>query len=164
MKKAIDQVISDVMSKNRESDTVRLASNGRLVVPRVSTQCRSLDRAVGGGMPLGRIVEIYGDAGCGKTTLGLHLLSEIQNQGGHAYFIDMETALDLEYAGEILDLDDLVMIEPSTGEDMFGIMWDIIRSKKEHDPDTPGVMIIDSLAGIVTQREIDAIAKGGFEK
>ena len=120
-------------------------------VDAVSTGCVSLDLALGiGGMPRGRIIEIFGPEASGKTTLAQHIIAEVQKLGGIAAFIDAEHALDPEYAKKIgVDVNNLLISQPDTGEQALEILETLIRSN------AVDVVVVDSVAALVPQKEIE---------
>lgn len=117
----------------------------------ISTGCLSLDLALGvGGIPRGRIIEIYGPEGSGKTTLALHIVAEAQKAGGYAAYIDMEHALDTEYMKKLgVDTSELIVSQPSFGEQALDIVDTLIRSN------ALDVIVIDSVAALVPKAELD---------
>jgi len=117
----------------------------------ISTGSISLDHALGvGGVPRGRIIEIYGPEASGKTSLALHIIAEAQKVGGVAAFIDAEHALDPEYAGNLgINLDDLLLSQPDTGEQALEIVEVLVRSG------AVDVIVIDSVAALVPKAELD---------
>ena len=117
----------------------------------ISTGAISLDVATGiGGIPRGRIVEVYGPESSGKTTLTLHVIAEAQKNGGRAAFIDAEHALDPEYARKLgVDVENLIVSQPSTGEDALSICDYLVRSG------AIDVVVIDSVAALVLRTEIE---------
>ena len=117
----------------------------------ISTGCLSLDLALGvGGIPRGRIIEIYGPEGSGKTTLALHIAAEAQKAGGYAAYIDMEHALDTEYMKKLgVDTSELIVSQPSFGEQALDIVDTLIRSN------SLDVIVIDSVAALVPKAELD---------
>ena len=117
----------------------------------ISTGSISLDYALGvGGVPRGRIIEIYGPEASGKTSLSLHIIAEAQKVGGVAAFIDAEHALDPEYAGNLgINLDDLLLSQPDTGEQALEIVEVLVRSG------AVDVIVIDSVAALVPKSELD---------
>jgi recombination protein RecA len=127
-----------------ESDTTKK-------VPSISTGAFSLDLALGtGGLPRGRVVEIFGPESSGKTTLTLHLIANAQRAGGLAAFVDVEHALDPEYAGRIgVNLDDLLVSQPSSGEEALTIVESLIRSG------SLDVIVIDSVAALTPKAELE---------
>jgi recombination protein RecA len=120
-------------------------------VPVISTGSLSLDIALGvGGLPRGRIIEIYGPESSGKTTLTLHAIAESQKQGGVAAFIDAEHALDVEYAGKLgVKTEDLLISQPDTGEQALEIADMLVRSG------AVDLLVIDSVAALVPRAEIE---------
>jgi recombination protein RecA len=131
---------------------MKLGSAGKVVeIESVSTGSLGLDMALGiGGLPKGRIVEIYGPESSGKTTLALHVVAEIQKQGGTAAFVDAEHALDPSYAHKLgVNLDELLVSQPDTGEQALEICEALVRSG------AIDLVIIDSVAALVPRAEID---------
>ena len=121
-------------------------------IERFSTGSPSLDIALGGGMPRGRVVEIYGPESSGKTTLALHSIAEVQKVGGRAAFIDAEHALDIQYAGKIgVNIDDLLVSQPDDGEQALGIAETLVRSG------AIDIIVIDSVAALTPKAEIDGM-------
>jgi recombination protein RecA len=120
-------------------------------VDAVSTGCISLDLALGiGGVPRGRIIEVFGPEASGKTTLAQHIIAEVQKQGGIAAFIDAEHALDPDYAKKIgVDVNNLLISQPDTGEQALEILETLIRSN------AVDVVVVDSVAALVPQKEIE---------
>ena len=116
----------------------------------VSSGALSLDLALGGGYPKGRVIEIYGPESSGKTTLTLHAIAEIQKNGGTAAFIDAEHALDPAYARRLgVDTDNLLVSQPDNGEQALEIVETLVRSS------AVDIVVIDSVAALVPQAEID---------
>jgi recombination protein RecA len=130
---------------------MRLGSASKLDVAAISTGSLPVDLALGiGGLPVGRIVEIYGPESSGKTTLALSLIAEVQRKGGLAAFIDVEHALDPRYAKVLgVNLDDLLVSQPDSGEDALNIAEALIRSNAIE------VIVIDSVAALVSRAELD---------
>ncbi|HRT11496.1 MAG TPA: recombinase RecA, partial [Patescibacteria group bacterium] len=120
-------------------------------VDAVSSGCLSLDLALGvGGVPRGRIIEIYGPESSGKTTLAQHIIAEVQKQGGIAAFIDAEHALDPEYAKKIgVNIDEMLISQPDTGEQALEILETLVRSN------AVDVVVVDSVAALVPKKEIE---------
>ncbi len=128
----------------------RLGDTTTVDVELVSSGALSLDIALGGGYPKGRILEIYGPESSGKTTLALHAIAEIQKQGGTAAFIDAEHALDPAYARKLgVDTDNLLVSQPDNGEQALEIVETLVRSN------AVDLVVIDSVAALVPQAEID---------
>ena len=129
---------------------MKLGEAGRINVETISTGSVTLDLALGGGVPKGRIVEIYGPESSGKTTLAYHVVAEAQRNGGIAAFIDAEHALDPEYAKNIrVDIDKLLISQPDTGEQALEIAETLVRSN------SIDVLVIDSVAALVPRAEIE---------
>ena len=128
----------------------RLGDSSTVDVELVSSGSLSLDLALGGGYPKGRIIEIYGPESSGKTTLTLHAIAEIQKQGGTAAFIDAEHALDPAYARKLgVDTDNLLVSQPDNGEQALEIAETLVRSN------AVDLVVVDSVAALVPQAEID---------
>ena len=130
---------------------MRLGSHEAEEVPAIPTGALSLDIAVGvGGIPVGRVTEIYGPESSGKTTLALHIIAEAQKRGGTAAFIDAEHALDVSYASRLgVDVDDLLVSQPDYGEQALEIAQVLISSN------AVDIIVIDSVAALVPRAEID---------
>lgn len=119
-------------------------------VPRTSTQCLSVDKALGGGLPVGRIIEIYGPESSGKTTLSLHAIAEVQKSGGMAAFIDAEHAIDVNYARNLgVDTSNLLISQPDSGEQALEITETLIRSGAVN------LIVVDSVAALVPRKELE---------
>lgn len=115
--KAVDLAVAQIEKQFGQGAIMKLGEGHKIDVETISTGSLSLDMALGGGIPKGRIIEIYGPESSGKTTLALHIVSEAQKKGGLAAFVDAEHALDPEYAARIgVKLDDLLISQPDTGE------------------------------------------------
>ena len=115
-----------------------------------STGCPSLDKALGGGLPKGRMIEIYGPESSGKTTLALHAIAECQLKGGTAAFIDVEHALDPAYASALgVNLDTLILSQPDSGEQALEIVDTLVKSG------AVDIMVVDSVAALVPQKELE---------
>lgn len=150
-KKALETAISQIEKDFGKGSVMRLGQNSNLNIGHVSTGSLSLDIALGiGGLPRGRIVEIYGPESSGKTTLSLHCIAEGQKNGGNVAFIDVEHALDPVYAAALgVDVDSLLVAQPDTGEDALEIAESLIRSG------AIDVIVIDSVAALVPKAEIE---------
>ena len=121
--KALEAAMLQIQKKYGKGAVMKLGDDGaRMNIEAISTGSISLDLATGiGGVPKGRIIEIFGPESSGKTTLTLHVIAEAQKNGGKAAFIDAEHALDPEYASNLgVDIDDLIVSQPDTGEDALG--------------------------------------------
>jgi len=150
-KKAVDQAISQVERAYGKGAIMRFTDNEVVPVEVIPTGALSLDMALGvGGVPRGRIIEIFGHEGTGKTTLGLHIVAEAQKMGGIAAFIDVEHALDTTYARSIgVNLENLLISQPDAGEQALEIVETLIRSG------AIDVVIIDSVAALTPQAEVE---------
>lgn len=150
--KAIDLAISQIEKQFGKGSIMRLGKDAVTEkIPAIPTGSPSLDMALGiGGIPRGRIIEIYGPESSGKTTLTLHIIAEAQKLGGTAAFIDAEHALDMEYAKKLgVDADQLLLSQPDTGEQALEIADMLIRSG------AMDVIVIDSVAALVPRAEIE---------
>jgi len=150
-KKALDAALSGIEKKYGEGSIMKLGANTKLNIDTIPTGSMSLDLALGiGGLPRGRIVEIYGPESSGKTTLTLHVIAEAQKIGGEVAFIDAEHALDPEYAKNLgVDTDNLIVAQPDTGEQALEIAEALVRSG------AIDVIVVDSVAALVPKAEID---------
>lgn len=150
-KKALDTAIAHLKKTYGQGAIMRLGENAKMQVSAVSTGSLMLDAALGiGGVPKGRIVEIYGPESSGKTTVALHVAAEVQKKGGTAAFIDAEHALDPVYAQKIgVNIDELLVSQPDSGEQALEITEALVRSG------AVDVVVIDSVAALVPQSEID---------
>jgi recombination protein RecA len=149
--KNIDLALSAITKQFGEGSIMRLGSNTKMKVDTLSTGSLAIDLMLGvGGLPRGRIIEIYGPESSGKTTFCLSVIAEAQRQGGLAAFIDVEHALDPKYARVVgVSLDDLLVSQPDSGEDALNIMETLIRSN------SIDVIILDSVAALITKAELD---------
>jgi recombination protein RecA len=145
------QAVEQIRSRFGEGSIMRLGEAKAMEVDVVSTGCLSLDIALGvGGIPKGRIVEIYGPEASGKTTLAQHIVAEAQKKGGTAAFVDAEHALDPDYARKIgVDVDKLLISQPDTGEQALEIVETLVRSGGID------VIVVDSVAALVPKAEIE---------
>jgi len=148
---ALETALSQIEKKFGKGAVMKLGQHSVLNVESVPTGSLSLDMALGiGGVPKGRIVEIYGPESSGKTTVALHVAAEAQKAGGEAVFIDVEHALDPVYAKALgVDIDSLLVSQPDTGEQALEICEALVRSN------AVDVVVVDSVAAMVTQAEID---------
>lgn len=149
--KAIETAISQIEKQFGKGSIMKLGSTATLNVEAISTGSISLDMALGiGGVPRGRIVEIYGPESSGKTTVALHIVAEAQKAGGEAAFIDVEHALDPVYAKALgVDIDSLLVSQPDTGEQALEIAEALVRSG------AIDVIVLDSVAAMVPKAEIE---------
>ena len=151
-KKALDAAIAKLEKDFGKGTVMKLGdSSAHVAVETVPTGCLSLDLALGlGGVPKGRVIEIYGPESSGKTTVALHVVAETQKTGGEAAYIDVENALDPVYAKALgVDTDRLLVSQPSSGEQALDIAEALIRSG------AIDVVVVDSVAALITQQEID---------
>ena len=150
--KALDAAISQIEKQYGKGSVMKLGDeSNRMNVETVPTGALSLDIALGlGGLPKGRIIEIYGPESSGKTTVALHAVAEVQKRGGIAGFIDAEHALDPAYAKNIgVDIDNLYISQPDNGEQALEITETMVRSG------AVDIVIVDSVAALVPKAEID---------
>ena len=149
--KALEQVLADIEKQFGKGSVMKLGSDAHLNIEATSTGSITLDVALGvGGYPKGRIIEIYGPESSGKTTFALHAIAEVQKEGGRAAFIDAEHALDPVYAKNLgVDLDELLLSQPDTGEQALDICEALVRSG------AIDIVVIDSVAALVPQAEIE---------
>jgi len=150
--KAVDLAITQIERQFGKGSIMRLGGGESVAdVPAISTGSLSLDLALGvGGVPRGRVIEIFGPESGGKTTLALHMVAEAQKQGGLAAFIDAEHALDVGYARKIgVDTDDLLISQPDTGEQALEIAETLVRSG------ALDVLVVDSVAALVPKAELE---------
>ncbi len=150
-KLALETALAQIEKQCGKGSIMRLGENAALEVTSVSTGSLSLDVALGiGGVPKGRIIEIYGPESSGKTTLALHVVAEVQKAGGEAGFIDAEHALDPVYARALgVDTDSLLVSQPDFGEQALEITEALVRSGAVE------VVVVDSVAALVPKSEID---------
>ncbi|MCF0121164.1 MAG: recombinase RecA [Oscillospiraceae bacterium] len=150
-KKALETAISQIERSYGKGAIMRLGDNLSVNVEAVPTGSLSLDLALGiGGVPKGRIIEIYGPESSGKTTLALHIIASAQKSGGEVAFVDAEHALEPAYARALgVDIDNLLISQPDTGEDALAITETLVRSG------AVDVVVIDSVAALVPRSEIE---------
>lgn len=149
--KALDAALSQIEKQYGKGSVMKLGDTGHMQVETIPTGSLSLDIALGaGGVPKGRVVEIYGPESSGKTTVALHMVAEVQRRGGIAGFIDAEHALDPVYAKNIgVDIDNLYISQPDNGEQALEITETMVRSG------ALDIVIVDSVAALVPKAEID---------
>ncbi len=150
-RKALDAAMSQIEKQFGKGSVMKLGDFKSMEIEAISTGALNLDIALGiGGIPRGRIIEIYGPESSGKTTLALHAVAEAQKTGGEAAFIDAEHALDPSYAKKIgVDVDNLIVSQPDTGEQALEIAEALIRSG------AIDIVVVDSVAALVPKAEID---------
>ncbi|MDO8571254.1 MAG: recombinase RecA [bacterium] len=148
---AVKEAIDQIRDRFGEGSIMKLGEAKKMNVDVVTTGCLSLDIALGvGGMPRGRVVEIYGPESSGKTTLAQHVIAEVQKQGGIAAFVDAEHALDPDYARKIgININDLLISQPDNGEQALEIVETLVRSN------AVDVIVVDSVAALTPKAEIE---------
>jgi len=149
--RAVDQAISQIEKQFGRGSIMKMSDDKVIDIPTISTGSLALDLALGiGGVPRGRVVEIFGPESSGKTTLALHITAEAQTHGGMVAFIDAEHALDMGYARKLgVDVDSLLVSQPDTGEQALDIAEILVRSG------AIDVIVIDSVAALVPRAEIE---------
>ncbi len=150
-KKALDAAMSQIEKQFGKGSVMKLGEFKAMEIEAIPTGALSLDIALGiGGVPRGRIIEVFGPESSGKTTLALHIIAEAQKMGGEAAFIDAEHALDPVYAKKLgVDIDNLIVSQPDTGEQALEITESLVRSG------ALDVIVVDSVAALVPKAEID---------
>ncbi len=150
-KKALEMALNQIEKQFGKGAVMKLGETKHVNIDAISTGALSLDIALGiGGVPRGRIVEVYGPESSGKTTVALHIVAEAQKAGGEAAFIDAEHALDPVYAQKLgVDIDSLIVAQPDTGEQALEIAEALVRSG------AMDIIVIDSVAALVPKAEID---------
>ena len=150
-KKALEMAMSQIEKQFGKGSVMKLGEFKAMEIEAIPTGALSLDIALGiGGVPRGRIIEVYGPESSGKTTLALHIVAEAQKMGGEAAFIDAEHALDPVYAKKLgVDIDNLIVSQPDTGEQALEITESLVRSG------ALDVIVVDSVAALVPKAEID---------
>ncbi len=147
---AIEAALAQIKKKYGDGAIMEMGSGPDVTIEKVSSGSLGLDIALGGGMPRGRIIEIYGPESSGKTTLALHTVAQMQKAGGRAAFVDAEHALDPRYAKKIgVDIDSLLVAQPDSGEQALEIVETLVRSGGID------VIVVDSVAALTPQAEID---------
>lgn len=148
--KALGLALESIEKQFGKGSIMKLGESQRVNVETIQTGSLSLDIALGGGLPKGRIIEIYGPESSGKTTLTLHAIAEVQRQGGTAAFIDAEHALDPAYAKRIgVDIENLLLSQPDNGEQALEITETLVRSN------AVDLIVVDSVAALVPRAEIE---------
>ncbi len=150
-KKSAQEAIDQIREKFGEESIMKFGEAKTMEIEVVPTGCLSIDIALGaGGVPRGRVIEIYGAESSGKTTLALHIVSEIQKRGGVAAFVDAEHALDPEYSKKIgVNINELLVSQPDSGEQALEIVETLVRSN------SVDVIVIDSVAALTPKAEIE---------
>ncbi len=148
--KALNLVLNQIERSFGKGSIMRLGDASRMKVETISSGAITLDLALGGGLPKGRIIEIYGPESSGKTTLALHAVAEVQKNGGVAAFVDAEHALDPTYSAALgVDIDNLLVSQPDNGEAALEIVDQLVRSA------AVDIVVIDSVAALVPRAEIE---------
>jgi recombination protein RecA len=148
--KALNLVLSQIERNFGKGSIMRLGEAHRMQVETIPTGALTLDQALGGGLPKGRVIEIYGPESSGKTTLALHAVAQVQKNGGVAAFVDAEHALDPVYSAAIgVDVDNLLVSQPDTGEMALEVVDQLIRSS------AVDIIVIDSVAALTPRAEIE---------
>ena len=149
--KALDQAFKNIEKKYGKGSIMKMGEAPRVSVSAIPTGAINLDIALGiGGIPRGRVIEIYGPESSGKTTLALHMIAEDQKQGNMCAFIDAEHAMDADYARNLgVDIDNLILSQPDTGEQGLDIAESLVRSG------AVDLIVIDSVAALVPRAEIE---------
>ena len=150
-RKALEMALSQIEKQFGKGSVMKLGDFTAMNIEAIPTGALSLDIALGiGGIPRGRIIEIFGPESSGKTTLALHMIAEAQKMGGEAAFIDAEHALDPVYAKKLgVDIDNLIVSQPDTGEQALEIAEALVRSG------ALDIIVVDSVAALVPKAEID---------
>lgn len=148
--KALNVVLSQIERNFGKGSIMRLGDATKMKIETISSGALTLDLALGGGLPKGRIIEIYGPESSGKTTLALHAIAEVQKAGGIAAFVDAEHALDPTYSAALgVDIDNLLVAQPDNGESALEIVDQLVRSS------AVDIVVIDSVAALVPRAEIE---------
>ena len=149
--KALEVAMGQIEKQFGKGAVMKLGENSKLNIEAISTGCLGLDIGLGiGGVPRGRMIEVFGPESSGKTTVALHIVAEAQKNGGTAAFIDAENALDPEYAKALgIDIENLIVSQPDTGEQALEITEALVRSG------AIDVIVVDSVAALVPKAEIE---------
>jgi recombination protein RecA len=148
--KALSLVLNQIEKSFGKGSIVRLGDAPQMRVETIPSGALTLDLALGGGLPKGRVIEIYGPESSGKTTLALHAIAEVQKAGGVAAFVDAEHALDPTYSSVLgVDIDNLLVAQPDTGESALEIVDQLVRSS------AVDIVVVDSVAALVPRAEIE---------
>ena len=150
-KRALDIALAGIEKQFGKGAVIRMGERAVRDIQVIPTGCLDLDMALGvGGVPRGRIVEIYGPESCGKTTLALHIVASAQKSGGEAAYIDVEHALEPAYARALgVDIDNLLISQPDTGEQALDITEALVRSG------AVDVVVVDSVAALLPRSELE---------
>lgn len=150
-KKSIADVLENINKKYGKGTITSLGSNEKAFVKTKSSGSLAINEALGGGYAVGRIVEIFSDPSCGKSTLALHAIAEEQKTGGKVAYIDSEHAMDKKYASKIgVDIDDLIFAQPDSAEQALQIVIDLLETKEV------SLIVVDSVAGMTPEKIFEA--------
>jgi recombination protein RecA len=156
--KALGMALEQIEKQFGKGSIMKLGESTHAAVETMPTGSISLDLALGGGIPKGRVIEIYGPESSGKTTLTLHAIAEVQKAGGTAAFIDAEHALDPAYAKRIgVDIENLLLSQPDNGEQALEITETLVRSN------AVDLIVVDSVAALVPRAEIEGDEPGAAQ-
>jgi len=161
----MSELLKHITGHNPKTRIITLSNQSALskVTEFVPTGCPPLDWIMGGGVPAGRITEIYGDTSTGKTLLAEHILAETQAMGGTAVLLDTETAIDQHLAETIgIDIEELLYANPETIEDVYKTIQEFIEAKREVDPDGLMTIVWDSVAATSSEEEVEKVRKEGL--
>ncbi len=148
--KALELALAQIEKNFGKGAIMKMGETKKIQVETIPTGSISLDVALGGGIPRGRVTEIFGPESSGKTTISLHVIAEVQKRGGQAAFIDAEHALDPEYARKIgVDIDNLLVAQPDSGEQALDIVETLVRSN------AVDIIVVDSVAALTPRAEIE---------
>lgn len=149
-KPSINRILLEINKKAEENVIGRAGNMPTLAIERITTGVKKVDEIIGGGWPVRRIVELYGQPSAGKSLLSLLTIAEAQKQGKECVYLDIEDSLDKEWATKLgVDVNKLIVSQSYIGEDTFTLIAKILKAE-------PAVIVVDSVAGIVTQAEMDA--------
>lgn len=150
-KKSISDVLDNINKKYGKGTITSLGSNEKAFVKTISSGSLDIDRALGGGYAVGRIVEMFSDPSCGKSTLALHAIAEVQKSGGKVAYIDTENAMDKNYAQKLgVDINDLVFTQPDSAEEALQIMIDLLETEEF------SLIVLDSVAASTPEKIFEA--------
>lgn len=161
----VNTILKHIKDKRPKSTLITLSDKGAIsrVTEFISTGCPPLDWIMGGGVPVGRMTEIYGDTSTGKTLLAEHILAETQAMGGVAVLLDTETAIDDQLAETIgINLEELIYDNPDTVEDIYDVIQELLDAKRDEDPNGLMTIVWDSVAATSSREEIEKIRKDGL--
>ena len=152
-KKSISDVLENINKKYGKGTITNLSSNDKAFVKTITSGSLSIDEALGGGNAVGRIVEIFSDPSCGKSTLALHAIAETQKAGGNVAYIDTEHAMDMKYAEKIgVNIDDLLFTQPDSAEQALQILIDLLNTMEF------SLIVVDSIAAMTPEKIFEADA------